>query len=291
MTIEVYYYSGTGNSLHVAQELQMRLPEVILTPIVRLLHDDTIRTSAHTIGFVFPNFCLTVPIPVHDFLARADLASAEYIFALCTRGGTQTEAFAYMNELLRKQGKKLNAQLDLNMPWNHPIGKADLIGLNSEERTSLLESAMRSKLDVFSASVAAREEYIPADTEAHHRLSLGMRLFDLLVPKSVNYSLHEHMYQQLVRFYSDESCNGCGICEKVCLNERIEVVDKKPRWKRDVKCYACFACINYCPKQAIQVESRFPIQSYTTVNGRYHHKSISHQEIARQRSPLSGREV
>lgn len=290
MTIAIYYYSGTGNSLRVAQELQRRLPEAILTPIVRLLHDDTIKTGADTIGFVFPNFCLTVPIPVHDLLVGADLSSADYVFALCTRGGSQTEAFAYMNQLLNRQGKKLSAQLDLNMPWNHPIGKEDLIGLNSEERTRRLESAVESKLDAFSASVVAREEYVPADTGAHHQLSLGMRLFDLLVPKSMNYLLHEYMYQELVRFYSDESCNGCGICEEVCLNGRIQVVDRKPRWNRDIKCYACFACINYCPKGAIQVESRFPVKSYSTANGRYHHKSITHKEIARQRSLVSQRE-
>lgn len=290
MSIEVYYSSGTGNSLRVAQELQKRIPEVTLTPIVSLLHQNTITTSADTIGFVFPNFCLTIPIPVHDFLAKADLASAQYLFALCTRGGSQTEAFAYMNQLLRKQGKKLSAQLDINMPWNHPVGPENLVGLNSEERTGQLESAMQRQLDGFSQAVAARAEYIPADTGADHALSWGMKVFDLLVPKALNYSLHDYMYQELVRFYSDETCNGCGICEKVCLSGRIEVADKKPRWNRAVKCYACFACINYCPRRAIQVESRFPIQSATTVNGRYHHKSITYKEIARQRGQAAERE-
>jgi flavodoxin len=28
MGIEVYYFSGTGNSLHVAKELQKRIPEI-----------------------------------------------------------------------------------------------------------------------------------------------------------------------------------------------------------------------------------------------------------------------
>jgi ferredoxin len=283
MSIEVYYFSGTGNSLHVARELQRRIPEAHLTPIVSLLRNGTIKTSADAVGFVFPNFCLTTPIPVHDFLEKADLTSARYIFAICTRGGSQSEAFEYMNELLSKQGKKLDAQLDINMPWNHPTGKENLPGLNTEERKSRLEAAMQSQLDVFSEFVAAREAYSPTDTQTDYELSSGINLFDLLVSKSLNYKSHEYMYQKLVRFYSDESCHGCGICERVCTSGKIEMIDKKPRWKQDVKCYACFACINFCPQQAIQIQSRFPIQSYTTVNDRYHHKTITYKDIAGQR--------
>ena len=33
MTIEIYYFSGTGNSLFIAQELKKRLPECSLVPI------------------------------------------------------------------------------------------------------------------------------------------------------------------------------------------------------------------------------------------------------------------
>ena len=58
MNTEIYYYSGTGNSLHVARELQRRIPESNLIPIVRLLGNDMVKTSADTVGFVFPNFCL-----------------------------------------------------------------------------------------------------------------------------------------------------------------------------------------------------------------------------------------
>jgi ferredoxin len=219
---------------------------------------------------------------VHDFLERADLASAQYIFAICTRGGSQSEAFEYMNEMLEKQGKKLDAQLDINMPWNHPTGKENLPGLNTEERKNQLEAAMLSQLDDFSQYVAAREAYRPA-TQTDYELSSGINLFDLLVPKSLNYKSHEFMYRKLVHFYSDEKCHGCGICEQVCVSGKIEMVDKKPRWKQDVDCYACLACINFCPRQAIQVQSRFPIQSYTTVNDRYHHKSVTYKDIAEQR--------
>lgn len=282
MSIAIYYYSGTGNSLHVARELQRRISEASLTPIMHLLRRDAIKTSANTIGFVFPNFCLTIPIPVHEFLQKADLASAEYIFAVCTRGGSQTEAFEYMDEILELQGKTLNARLDINMPWNHCFGKENLPGINNAERIVHLEAQMQSQLDDFCRCILAREPY--HKKVAHdYELSAGMKLFDLLVPKALNYKAHEYMYRNLVHFGADPKCNGCGICAKVCINEKIELMDQKPIWKDDVPCYACFACINYCPRKAIQVQSKFPIRSYSEVNDRYHHKSVTYKDIAGQR--------
>lgn len=281
MSIEIYYYSGTGNSLRVAQEMQKRIPETTLTSIVHLLRNDTIKTNADTVGLVFPNFCLTIPIPVHDFLEKADLSSAQYIFAICTRGGSLSEAFVYMNEMLQKQDKKLNAQLDINMPWNNPMTD-NLPGLNNEEKTRHLESVMQNKLDLFSKAILNHELYMQ-ETEIDYELSFGMKVFDLLISKDLNYKSHRYMYQNLVHFYADEKCKGCGTCEQVCLSEKIRMGEKKPTWQNDVKCYACFACINYCPRKAIQIQSKFPIRSNTDVNDRYHHKSVTFKDIAEQR--------
>jgi NAD-dependent dihydropyrimidine dehydrogenase PreA subunit len=141
---------------------------------------------------------------------------------------------------------------------------------------------MQSQLDDFCRFVLAREPYLRNEAGVYE-LSAGMKLFDLLVPKSLNYKAHEYMYRKLVHFLADSNCNGCGICTKVCINNKIALMDKKPIWKADVPCYACFACINYCPRKAIQVQSRFPIRSFSDVNDRYHHKSVTYKDIAGQR--------
>ena len=283
MSTEIYYFSGTGNSLHVAQELQKRLPESDLVPIARFLHKDTLKTTADTVGFVFPNFCLTLPIPLHDFLESVDVASARYLFALCTRGGTPSDAFDYINEFLKRQGRRLDAQLNITMPWNHPLGKDNLPALATEERVAFLEAEMQRKLDTFSQSILAHEAYLPEDTDADYALPQWAKAMFSWIPKSLNYELHRYMYQDMVHFYSDEQCVGCGICEKVCPSRKIQIVNQKPVWQEAIKCYGCFACINYCPQHAIQIRSRFPVQSSTSVTGRYHHPSVTYKDIAQQR--------
>src|SRR5664280_88847 len=87
MSIEVYYFSGTGNSLHVAKELQKRIPETNLLPIASFLNKGVIKTNGETIGIVFPIHLAMLPSPVMEFLKKLDLKSSNYILAIATRAG------------------------------------------------------------------------------------------------------------------------------------------------------------------------------------------------------------
>jgi ferredoxin len=284
MNMEIYYYSGTGNSLYVAKELQKKIPGSHLLPIVRLLKNKNIKTTTHTAGFIFPNFCLTLPVPVHDFLKKVDLASTRYLFAVCTRGGSRSEAFDYMNIILKKQSKRLHAQLDINMPWNIPFGEQDLVGANTEERMQHLDAVMHNKLTTFSQHIISKKEFTENKTNVHFEIPGWQKVLFSLSSKSFNYKSHRFMYQKLLQFYSDSHCNGCGICENVCLSQKITMINKKPVWNKGIKCYACFACINFCPRRAIQIDSKIPfVQSCTEINGRYHHKSVTYKDIAGQK--------
>ena len=53
MSMEIYYFSGTGNSLYVARELQKRIPDARLMPIVGLLRKDLIQAGGKSDGQQF----------------------------------------------------------------------------------------------------------------------------------------------------------------------------------------------------------------------------------------------
>lgn len=65
---EIYYFSGTGNSLYVAKELQKRIRETKLISIVNLLNRDFIKFSSDTVGFVFPIHLAMAPAQVLKLL-------------------------------------------------------------------------------------------------------------------------------------------------------------------------------------------------------------------------------
>lgn len=115
MKSEIFYFSGTGNSLHVARELQKRIPNTVLVPIVSVLNSGKIKTEADTVGIVFPIHAFSTPLIVKQFLQQIDLKSAKYLFAVTTRTCSD-KVFTDMNKIIAKQNKSFNACFAVEMP-------------------------------------------------------------------------------------------------------------------------------------------------------------------------------
>jgi len=123
LIMEIYYFSGTGNSLQVSRELTKRFPESTLIPIISVLKDEKIEPKAETIGIVFPIHALTFPWPVKELLQKIDLKSTSYVFAIATRV-CFVKVFSDMNKILKKQNRFLDAYFSFEMPENYiPIFK------------------------------------------------------------------------------------------------------------------------------------------------------------------------
>jgi NAD-dependent dihydropyrimidine dehydrogenase PreA subunit/flavodoxin len=277
MSTQIYYFSGTGNSLHVAKELQKRIPDASLTPVVSLLGEDVIRTQAQTVGFVFPIHLTTLPIPMRAFVKKLDPTSAEYIFAVGTRWGTFCLADVSLENALKKKGKRLDAYFLLNMAMNTPTGlvpgpgNKDWVNKVSAEKVQALDAAVQDRLDAIQDVIINREPN-PKDDSSR----LGSLLKPLLsIPLAF---IERSSGGTEIPYYGDSTCTGCGTCEEVCPSKKIKLVDGKPMWQKDIQCYYCYACFNYCPTQSILVGKK-----YTKKDGRYSHPGITANDIAGQK--------
>jgi ferredoxin len=284
MHIEIFYFSGTGNSLHVAKELQKRIPETQLVPILSLVEEESVRASAETVGFVFPQYASTVPKIVHKFIEKLDLKSARYIFAIATRGRTDCWAFVEIDKILKKRGRKLDSYFVLTMPSGSAPLVKDFADQITEERIAKLESEMQQRLDAIQKIIMAQKVDRQEDTRAvvppPPFLAPFSPLIDRLVPILIPLG---KLTESNFDFYPDDKCSGCGTCERICLAQKIEMIDGRPAWQKKVVCHGCFACFNFCPEQSIQIKSKWYLKSYTDQNGRYHHPEITAKDIAGQR--------
>jgi len=75
-------------------------------------------------------------------------------------------------------------------------------------------------------------------------------------------------------FWTDDKCNGCGICAKICPVSNIEMVDDRPAWQH--RCEKCLTCIQWCPKEALQ------FKDVTLKRKRYHHPGVKLSDMLKR---------
>lgn len=282
MNTAIYYFSGTGNSLFVAKELQKRLTDSNLIPIIRLLNEDKIKTNEKIIGVVFPVHALTVPVAVSKFLRKLDLITAEYIFVVATRLGIVFNDFKTIHSILKKKNKKLNAHFLINMYSND--SKDENYQTPTTEQIKNLELGAIGQIDNIVEIIKNKKDYLNPDTEflkTHPYNRLGNYVLEKVVISLLKLS---EFTGGVNYFYHDLKCNGCGICEKVCLSQKINIINNRPAWSKEVFCYMCYACINFCPKSSIQIKDIPGVKSYTEKVGRYNHPYARIKDLSFQKS-------
>lgn len=281
MSTAIYYFSGAGNSLHIARELQKRIPKTKLIPIVSLLDKKVIKTNAEIVGFVFPIHGMTVPIPVKNLIKKLDLKSTKYLFALAARGGTIHNAFAIIDKILKKKDKRLDSYFTITILNSDP--KFKVYEIPTTEKIKEVETKIQNQLNFIQKAIQNKE--ISKEKDSEGVKFPYSRLINFILEQIILLGM-----KYLVEFtglndyfYADKKCIGCGTCEKVCLSKKIKMINKKPVWQNDVKCHFCYACLNFCPKQAVQIKSKWYMKSYTQENGRYPHPFATSDDIAKQK--------
>lgn len=286
MEIDIYYFSGTGNSMHVAKELQRRMPEINLIPIVSLLDEDVIETKADSVGIVFPTYNMLPPVPVIKFLKKADFRTSRYIFAIATRAQSPERAIASVEKKLKRKGKNLDTSFVLTMGGN--CEGAFVPVFPTKEVISKLEAQLQNKLDFIQKVIMVQEKYREKDIAPFSIKELAGNFAAFLMPLLLLFG--EKLIESTnieIKYYTDSTCTGCGLCKKVCLSKKIKIIDDKPVWQKSVKCFLCFSCFNYCPSQSIMIHNGSSnadrILRYSDKSRRYHHPEISANDISSQK--------
>lgn len=114
--IMVFYFTGTGNSMYAANELEndaVSIPHVI--------HKKDLHFEDERIGIVAPVYGHELPDMVNDFIRRAEF-DTEYLYCIATYGSGHSGAGAWLKELFQRNGKELNYANVILMPDNYLPG-------------------------------------------------------------------------------------------------------------------------------------------------------------------------
>ena len=226
----IFYFSGTGNSLHVAEVLQRDKKEKIVD-IAKVQQKGKYGfpiKEGEAVGLICPVYYSGIPKIMLEFIRHIKLkGDYGYIYLVLTHGGGPGGA-AYMAwRELRKRGYHLDAAYDVKMPSNYLFLGKDPDPKEVDQLILDAEPVIRS----------IRKAVMERRT-SHMSFGIGEKLCAWSM-----YPLCE-MYMPVKKFYADDRCVGCGACASRCPEKCIEMIDGLPVWtkKRCIRCMSCMRC-------------------------------------------------
>jgi len=259
----IYWFSGTGNSLHAAEVIAEALGDCRLEPMARAVRAGRVRPGEDRVGLVFPMYFEGLPELVERFCGRLEVSDGCYLFGVVTSGGGPAWA---LHSLRRELGGRLDAGFMVPMVGNY-VPMYDVPDAEGV-RKKLAKTARR--LEEVSEDIASRRKVLSGDTPV-----LGWLLDKVLHPR---WRRQVHVRDR--NFGVTEACISCGTCQSVCPVDNILLVDGAPVWHH--LCQECMACLHWCPERAIEYGGK------TEDRGRYTHPEVQLQDMLAQSRAADG---
>jgi flavodoxin/ferredoxin len=231
----IYYYSATGNSLVAARMIAKRLGTTELISMKKTTGPIS-PGGASRIGLVFPVHIFGVPVAVANFIENLSAPADAFIFAVATNGGMACATLKQAEQLMEHRSMKLSAGFALKMVNNcTAVGEAPAL----DKQKSLLQNSVK-RINRICGAIEKRTKHIYAGIPVVNWI-FSTKLYGNALPK---------IPAMDKTYVAQETCNGCGICRKVCQAKNIVMENGRPVWQHH--CEACYACLQWCPKEAIQ---------------------------------------
>lgn len=234
----IFYFSGTGNSKWIAQEIAKATNDTAYD-IISLCDVPDIKDHPF-VGLIFPIYAWGAAEPMLNF-ARKLPATKAFTYGICTCGADAGLAMKKLSKIFN-----LDSSYSVMMPSNYIVGD----NLESEEVICTKIENAKIVISTITSEILERTK--------SYKVHEGSLAF-------VKSNLATFGFNKFARttkpFFVSNGCIGCGMCVKECPAKTIELQNNKPVWNET--CYQCLRCINNCPAKAIQYGSK------TLARGRY----------------------
>lgn len=234
----IHYFSGTGNTKHMASKLGSRLREKGYEVEYDNMEDGNknhIKYYSIQI-FAYPIYAFGTPAIVLKYLRGIKPGNGCKTSIVCTCGGFEGQSLKHVGGLLKRKGYDVVLSHALIYPdnWTQVVKPSDQETINK-----MILDGDREARDI-AAKIAKMDSSIKKVPVFHQIWAWIVFLLFSLIGRRVLGKV----------FIGDKNCTACGKCERECPVKAIQIKNGKPQW--NWSCENCQRCMNICPAKAIQ---------------------------------------
>lgn len=248
----VLYFTGTGNSRHIASRIAEALSEELFSINERIKTIDTSPvTTNERLILVTPTYAWRIPRIVRDWLLKTDFPAAKQVWFVMDCGSEIGGAAKYNRKLCQVKKLAYMGTTQIVMPENYIA----MFGVPQADEARAIVAKAEPDIHRAIAYIAAAPAFPPPRNGPCDRL-MSTAVNPVFYPLFVKSS----------PFTVSNACIGCGQCVRRCPLNNITLKNGKPVWGKD--CTHCMACICYCPTEAIEYGKK------TLGKPRYHFEAL-----------------
>lgn len=242
MKIDLKYFTGTGNSWKIFDTCKdVFIENKHVSTISPIKTNEQFHLDTDIIGFCFPVYAFGIPRICRRYLKQLQrFDKPQNVFIIITAGKLDEAGFSVKESkqiLLKK-----NCQIIYTAVVEMPINWTTYLNPPSKQEAQIIvENGVKRAQEIGNDIIKGIHKY--------HSFNIPKNYGRWGLYKE--YYLFKYLGVQnswrLFKVY--DSCNGCGICAKICPTGSIKMIQDKPAWLSS--CEQCMRCVNYCPKEAI----------------------------------------
>ncbi len=246
----ILWFSGTGNSQFVAEQLGAILKDDVVSMNQRMIDNDFHAVySERPYVIVSPTYGLNLPRVVKNMLIRMPLNGAKDIYFVLTCSSSVCGAAGVLAELTAQLSMQYKGCGVLKMPENY------IVMFNPPKEEIAREIIRQAIPHIHEIADTIQKNQMLTDGKTDGFRKLGSKLFE-----DTFYTL----FVKDRKFHFDPRfCSKCGKCLRNCPMQNISVTTEGNLvWNG--RCTHCMACICGCANGAIEYGS------HTKDKNRYH---------------------